>query len=531
MLSANDRSRWGTVRALVDQGTFAIDQVIYRPDGRRDPEWHTIDRVRHVGKDGREHDYSSKPPLLATLIALQYGMLKVITGISIGKQPFYVMRLLLILNHLIPLILFWIYLGRWLERFQATVTARAWVMAAATWGTFLTTFGVTLNNHIPGAVSSFGALYVAWLIGVERQRQWLHFVAAGLFAAFAVTCELPALSLAALLAAGLLLVEPRRTLLGFVPAALLVAAAFWGTNYVAHGSWRPPYGHRSDGPIVATLPAASVSLPSHATNPSPVNRTRPENNSATTDPISPLATPRQAAQPSGASSEPRTAPVEAGVRNLLAEQAIRLSELTTIQPATEANRWVLWDPQTSLRLAVLRQGDQLVFRQWDNWYEYEGTYWTPARKQGVDRGEPSRWVYAFHVLVGHRGIFSLTPLWCLSLYGFVDWLRRGTAAERGLAATIGIVTGVCLVFFLLRPLEDRNYGGVCCGFRWLFWLIPAWLLGLLPAFERCLESRLGRLVAGSALVISVASATYAGLNPWSQSWLYHYWTSLGWLNY
>ena len=50
MLSANDRSRWCTIRALVDHGTYEIDQVI-----QPKTDWYTIDMVRHQGADGREH--------------------------------------------------------------------------------------------------------------------------------------------------------------------------------------------------------------------------------------------------------------------------------------------------------------------------------------------------------------------------------------------------------------------------------------------------------------------------------------------
>lgn len=56
--SANDRSRWATVRALLEQGTYRIDEV------RRDRGWDTIDLI----KDG-DHYYSTKPPILATWIA------------------------------------------------------------------------------------------------------------------------------------------------------------------------------------------------------------------------------------------------------------------------------------------------------------------------------------------------------------------------------------------------------------------------------------------------------------------------------
>jgi hypothetical protein len=72
-----------------------------------------------------------------------------------------------------------------------------------------------------------------------------YFVAAGLFAALAVTCELPALSLCVLLGSALAWKAPRETFLGYLPAALVVALAACGTNYIAHDSLRPPYAHRS----------------------------------------------------------------------------------------------------------------------------------------------------------------------------------------------------------------------------------------------------------------------------------------------
>ncbi len=53
--SANDRSRWLMISALVDEGTYAIDGVLQRPG------WKTIDMVRHAGRDGQLHYYSSKP--------------------------------------------------------------------------------------------------------------------------------------------------------------------------------------------------------------------------------------------------------------------------------------------------------------------------------------------------------------------------------------------------------------------------------------------------------------------------------------
>src|SRR6188768_1712680 len=49
-LSANDRSRWATIRSLGDDGTYSIDHVIFDEKGNRVRGWHTIDLVKHRGK-------------------------------------------------------------------------------------------------------------------------------------------------------------------------------------------------------------------------------------------------------------------------------------------------------------------------------------------------------------------------------------------------------------------------------------------------------------------------------------------------
>src|SRR3954453_10779633 len=46
-LSANDRSRWMTVRSLVERGTYEIDSIVGQPT------WDTIDMVQHPGRDGQ----------------------------------------------------------------------------------------------------------------------------------------------------------------------------------------------------------------------------------------------------------------------------------------------------------------------------------------------------------------------------------------------------------------------------------------------------------------------------------------------
>ena len=64
------------------------------------------------------------------------------------------------------------------------------------------------------------------------------------------------------------------------------------------------------------------------------------------------------------------------------------------------------------------------------------SYWLDP--QGIDRGEPSELTYALHVLVGHHGVFSLTPVWLLSVWGAWLWLRARDLRLRQIAAGVAL---------------------------------------------------------------------------------------------
>jgi hypothetical protein len=489
LLSANDRSRWATIRALVDHGTYQIDDVVFRDaeHTKRDREWYSIDVVRHKGRDGREHYYSSKPPLLATLLAGPYWLLQQLTGATLAERPFFVVRCLLILTNIVPLGIYFLLIVRLIERHGTSDWGRLFVATATCFGTFLTTFAVTLNNHVIAAVSAAIALYWALPIWREEDRRWRGFVVAGFFAAFTAANELPALSFAVALGGALLWRAPQRTLLAFVPAAGVVAVAALVTNYLAHGTWDPPYAHRRTGPLVATVRGPFDPGQLDAGN------------------------------------------IPDALRRQLARTPQALSPQAVLTPRPVTDGWMLWDPERENRLALVPRNGDLEVRAWDDWYEFPGSYWASESRAGVDLGEPSPLVYAVHVLVGHHGVFSLTPIWLLSAVGLGLCLRRPADRMRGFAALVLTLTLVCLTFYLARPLQDRNYGGVTCGLRWLFWFAPLWLVAMVPAADRIAAFRGWRWVALALLGVSIFSASYAGLNPWSHPWLYQYWFSLGWV--
>jgi hypothetical protein len=241
-----------------------------------------------------------------------------------------------------------------------------------------------------------------------------------LAAAFTAANELPSATLLAFTGLILLWRAPRETFIAFVPGAAIVAAAFFGTNWIAHARLSPPYAFRSN---------------------------------------------------------------------------------------TDAE---------------------------ENWYNYTYTvkgkevksYW--LNRQGIDRGEPTKSAYALHTLVGHHGIFSLTPIWLLSVAGACMWLGSSNRTSRELAVLVVAVSVICLVFLIgMRPQEDRNYGGMTSGFRWVFWCAPLWLVMMIPAADRLARSTAGQALAAALLSFSVLSACYPTWNPWTHPWLYNWLTWCG----
>jgi hypothetical protein len=87
--------------------------------------------------------------------------------------------------------------------------------------------------------------------------------------------------------------------------------------------------------------------------------------------------------------------------------------------------------------------------------------------------------------------------------------------------------------------KTSNYGGVCQGARWLFWLIPFWLIGLATVVERHFQSRKFRFAAALALALSLMSVGHAlsgnrdkgRPGPWSPSWIQIFMHDHGWIDY
>jgi hypothetical protein len=416
--SSNDRSRWATVRALVDEGTYVI--------GRRDPSavsstnkygdvgivfedgWGTVDKVLHP-QTGEY--YSSKPPFLATFVAAEYWLLQRAFGWTLTDTPWEVVRSVLFTVNWLPFLIYLGLLAVLAERLGTTDWGRLLMVAAAAFGTFLTTFMTTLNNHWPAAFAVALAIASAMPIWNDQRRDIWRFVLCGFFAVFAACCELPASAFAAAMLLALAGTAPARAILGFALGGLPPLAFFFLTNYLAVGMLTPV-------------------------------------------------------------------------------QAMFGSE----------------------------------------WYLYEGSHWLNIQRnpRGIDAAADPWPIYLLHLLIGHHGFFSLTPIFLLSLVGIGIGMASRDPTLRTLAWLTPMVSLIVLAFYLVKT---NNYGGWTSGPRWFFWLIPLWLVMLLPAADRLARSRWGRGLALLLLACSALHAAYPAWNPWRHPSLYNLLESWGWISY
>lgn len=462
MLEVNDISRWCTVWALLEQGTYVIDECpwrnrtqdrVYRPAKLLPPgegasalkrlEYALAPESRkEAGADiaevDREHHYySSKPPLLPTIIAGILYPFRNASGVELGRvsetpkmpernvevpvegQPgkfrqeverdrgtvkwpvhvYYFKPIILLLN-VVPYFAYLVLLARFLDRHAENDWAWFFSLVAAAWGTYLLAFNQTLNNHTVAAYSAFFAIYALIRIVNDGERGRGYFAAAGFWGAFAACNEIPAALFGMLLFLTLVARFPKKTLLAFVPAAAVPLVAFFVTQFLAFGQFTPVYE-------------------------------------------------------------------EFGTKS----------------------------------------------------YEFQGSYWqTPLEFDYLNKYPEPYGVYLFHMTLGHHGVFSLTPIFLFSIWGILaNLVGRGRKLPTTAWLTLTL-TAAMLAFYTWNP-KARNYGGSTQGLRWLFWLIPLWVVMLPLGVKAGQDRRWVRWLALAALAVSVLSVGYGMRMPWSHPWI------------
>jgi hypothetical protein len=174
------------------------------------------------------------------------------------------------------------------------------------------------------------------------------------------------------------------------------------------------------------------------------------------------------------------------------------------------------------------------------WYNYDGSHWNKQKEyeegkipkpRGIDFASETKQVYAFHLTFGHHGLFSLTPVFLLSLIGVVILLQRSNEIS-SFDRTFALIWILSfLVVFAFYVKSTNNYGGWTSGPRWLFWFTPLFLIAMIPAADSISRSKWLRGIALLFLLVSVFSAFYPLINPWRHPWILQLCEYLGWINY
>lgn len=158
-------------------------------------------------------------------------------------------------------------------------------------------------------------------------------------------------------------------------------------------------------------------------------------------------------------------------------------------------------------------------------YDYPNSYWNHPRE--FDALHEPWYVYAFHVLIGHHGLFAMTPLFVFAIPGvWVMWRRRlNGISERALAALIAVVTLVTITVYI--GYAPTNYGGKAIGMRWLIVLVPLLWYAALRYVDEAYERKLVQWTFRVFVLVGVVHATLALSMPFRVSPWNHLFRHLG----
>ncbi len=184
--SDNTRSRIITVERLVERGSFA-----HVAPGDTTPFPLSIDAVM-VG----DRMYSSKPPVYPLIMAGEAWLIKKMTGWGFYAHRKDYIRFLTVINQVIPymiVVLVALAMASWYYPDRRTLLFLLLMMTVASlpYG-----YSVTINNHLPAAVSFFIFFYLVWLIRYQGREDYGSYILAGIFAGLGAVSDLPGLALA-----------------------------------------------------------------------------------------------------------------------------------------------------------------------------------------------------------------------------------------------------------------------------------------------------------------------------------------------
>jgi hypothetical protein len=135
----------------------------------------------------------------------------------------------------------------------------------------------------------------------------------------------------------------------------------------------------------------------------------------------------------------------------------------------------------------------------------------------IDGLRESKDIYAFNVLLGHHGVFSMTPLYLFGLWELLRSLRYRRFLRESILCAIALAG-----FFGFYILRTRNYGGWCVGMRWLVPVMPLLLLYFGIWVDRVKLTRLLWALVLSAFLVSCFNVQDGLTSPFQFS-VWHNW--------
>ncbi len=142
---------------------------------------------------------------------------------------------------------------------------------------------------------------------------------------------------------------------------------------------------------------------------------------------------------------------------------------------------------------------------------FESSYWRhPA---GPDALHHPKYLYAFNILIGAKGLFLLYPV---LIFGLCT-LSPGTWKTLNFNLKISYLFFMCsfIIFNIYYIFSTNNYGGVSYGFRWHIGSMPLLICASLPFLENKKNKILFWIIWVIFFLISFYSTYECRLYPWS----------------
>ena len=240
-MSGNEASRFATIQAVAEQGTFAIEKTNFR----------TVDKLFIDG-----HLYSDKPPFMAWcigMLARPFCEMKMVNFVDNYYLLVYLIDLIFAGG--VNILIFWWLFNMFRRVRKGSLGVKFLLALGCTLGTWLFSYSVVINNHTPAALCVLG-LFIALDKFRRRPNKFTAILAGamcGLLGAFEIPAGVffsPAMVLALALSA------PRKERFGYAAVGALTAVfcaeGLLCLNYYAYSSVLPLYiaDHGSFSPAI-----------------------------------------------------------------------------------------------------------------------------------------------------------------------------------------------------------------------------------------------------------------------------------------